>query len=131
MLGRYVIAYIDDILVYSPTLSVHTDIVRQVLQKLLVHRLYVKVEKCLFHQTAISFLGYCIGPAGVSMEENQVAVVRQRPIPKTIKERFLGFATFYRRLIRKFGSVAVPLTALLKGKPSSLRWTKDANHTFG
>lgn len=62
MLGKYVVAYIDDILVYSPSLSVHVDHVRQKLRRLMSHHLHVKAEKCLFHQTSISFLGYHVDP---------------------------------------------------------------------
>lgn len=58
MLGKYVVAYIDDILVHSPSLSMHVSHVCQVLQRLMRRNLYVKAEKCLFYQTSISFLGY-------------------------------------------------------------------------
>lgn len=66
------------------------------------------------------------------MEEDRIIAVRQWPIPKPVKELqyFLGFANFYRRFTCNFSSVAAPLTALLKGKPSSLRWTKEADCPF-
>lgn len=132
MIGKYVVAYIDDILIYSTTLAQHYLHVRQVLARLLHHQLYVKLEKCLFHQTTISFLGYVIGPDGARMEDQKVEAVTQWPAPKNIKElqRFLGFANFYRRFIRSFSSVAAPLTALLKGKPRSLQWTDAAQDAF-
>uniref|UniRef100_A0A3B1KLG0 ribonuclease H n=1 Tax=Astyanax mexicanus TaxID=7994 RepID=A0A3B1KLG0_ASTMX len=75
MLGKYVIAFLDDILIYSASLPEHVQQVRQVLQRLLQNRLYVKAEKCQFHQTHISFLGYLINREGVHMDEKKVEAV--------------------------------------------------------
>ncbi|KAL0149928.1 hypothetical protein M9458_054760, partial [Cirrhinus mrigala] len=104
MLGRWVIIYMDDILVYSESLESHIALVRKVLQRLITHRLYAKAKKCEFHQTAISFLGYVISSDGVAMDDSKVQAVLKWPLPTTIKElqRFLGFANFYRRFIRNF-----------------------------
>lgn len=57
MLGKYIIAYIEDILIYSPDQDSHQEHVRTVLSQLLKNHLYVKVEKCEFHVYQISFLG--------------------------------------------------------------------------
>lgn len=65
MLAKSVIVYLDDILVYSPDYPTH---VCQVLERLIQHNLFAKVEKCEFHKTEISYLGYRIGPKGVAME---------------------------------------------------------------
>ena len=88
--------YIDDILIYSPTWSDHVSQVRQVLARLLHHRLYVKAEKCEFHQTEVRFLGYILDARGSRMDQNKVAAVADWPRPQSIKElqRFLGFANF-------------------------------------
>ncbi|KAI2645116.1 Transposon Tf2-9 polyprotein [Labeo rohita] len=81
-------------------------------------QLYAKAEKCEFHQTSISFLGYIICQEGVAMDE--------------IKElqRFLGFANFYRRFIRNFSTVATPLTPMTKRSTSRLSWTSEAIQAF-
>lgn len=120
MLGRFVITYIDDILIHSSSLAAHIEHVRLVL------------EKCVFHQTTIPFLGYVIGPEGVKMEDKKVSAVRDWPEPKTVKELqgFLGFSNFYRRFIRGFSSVAAPLTSLLKGQPRRLSWDDGARAAF-
>ena len=110
MLGRQVVVYIDDILVYSATLEDHIAHVRVVLERLLENHLYVKVLKCQFHQVAVSFFGYQISPQGVMMEERTVNAVRSWPVPTTIKG-FLGFAIFYPCFIRTFSSIACPLTS--------------------
>ncbi|KAK3527496.1 hypothetical protein QTP86_023020 [Hemibagrus guttatus] len=121
LLGRGVIAYIDDILVYSTSMEDHMRQVWEVLARLQRFHLFVKLEKCEFHQTMVTFLGYVISPRGVEMDTNKVQAVSEWPAPATIKElqRFLGFANFYRRFIRSYSSVAAPLTSLLRGNPKN------------
>ncbi|KAI2664190.1 Transposon Tf2-9 polyprotein [Labeo rohita] len=79
MLNRWVIIYIDDILIFSNNYSEHVTHVRAVLQRLIAHQLYAKEEKCEFHLEKISFLGYVISPEGVSMDERKVNAYRSRP----------------------------------------------------
>ncbi|KAK3537472.1 hypothetical protein QTP70_012051 [Hemibagrus guttatus] len=132
LLGRGVIAYIDDILVYSTSMEEHVCQVREVLARLQRFHLFVKLEKCEFHRTTVTFLGYVISPRGVEMDTNKDRAVSEWPAPATIKElqRFLGFANFYRRFIRSYSSVAAPLTSLLRGKPKKLNWTDQARAAF-
>ncbi len=117
MLGRWAIVYLDDILIYSDTFDSHVQHVRAVLKCLIDHQLYAKMEKCEFHQTLTSFLGYIISADGVAMDEKKINSVLNWPTPKTTKDlqRFLGFANFYRRFIRNFSTIAAPLTSLLMG----------------
>ncbi|KAI2646625.1 Transposon Tf2-6 polyprotein [Labeo rohita] len=132
MLNRWVIVYIDDILIFSDTLESHIQHVRAVLQRLIDHQLYAKFEKCEFHRTVTSFLGYIIGSEGVAMDDKKVQAVLNWPPPTSVKElqRFLGFANFYRRFIRNFSSVAAPLTSLLRGGGKRLVWTPEAERAF-
>ncbi|KAL0173249.1 hypothetical protein M9458_033560, partial [Cirrhinus mrigala] len=132
LLNKYVIAYIDDILIYSKSAEEHVYHVRTVLTRLLKNQLYVKAEKCEFHVPQTSFLGYHISHQGVKMDMAKVQAVTEWPQPSTVKElqRFLGFANFYRRFIRDYSMVAAPLTSLLKGKPSKLTWTAQASQAF-
>ncbi|KAK3575091.1 hypothetical protein QTP86_020705 [Hemibagrus guttatus] len=131
-LHKSVIVYIDDILIYSRNLAEHRQHVREVLQRLRDYQLFLKAEKCAFHQSKVHFLGYIINRSGVRMDERKVAAVRDWPPPTTIKElqRFLGFANFYRRFIRGYSSVASPLTSLLRNKPKSLTWNPAASQAF-
>ncbi|KAL0151774.1 hypothetical protein M9458_052925, partial [Cirrhinus mrigala] len=128
MLNRWVIVYIDDILIYSRSYAEHIQHVRAVLQRLIKHQLYTKEEKCEFHQEKIAFLGYIISPEGVAMDESKVNAVRNWPRPTTLKElqRFLGFANFYRRFIRGFSTVATPLSSMIKKGNSRLIWSPPA-----
>ncbi|KAK3507421.1 hypothetical protein QTP70_020385 [Hemibagrus guttatus] len=110
----------------------HVCQVREVLARLQRFHIFVKLEKCEFHRTTVTFLGYVISPRGVEMDTNKVWAVSEWPAPATIKELqwFLGFANFYRRFIRSYSSVAAPLTSLLRGKPKKLNWTDQARAAF-
>ncbi len=94
ILNSWVIVYIDDILIYSDSYEDHVKQVCSVLQHLLTHQLYAKIEKCEFHQTSVSFLVYVISSGGVAMDDKKVQSVRDCPQPVTLKELqcFLGFA---------------------------------------
>ncbi|KAL0147880.1 hypothetical protein M9458_056801, partial [Cirrhinus mrigala] len=132
LLHRYVIVYIDDILIYSENLESHITHVRSVLQRLIANKLYAKLPKCEFHQTKISFLGYVISNEGVTMDDEKVSAVVNWPKPRTIKDlqRFLGFANFYRRFIRNFSQIAAPLTSMTRKGPRTLHWTYESNLAF-
>ncbi|KAK3509524.1 hypothetical protein QTP70_000538 [Hemibagrus guttatus] len=132
ILGEYVIAYIDDILVYSTSLEDLVRHVRAMLSRLQWNHLYVKPEKCEFHRAIVTFLGYMISQQGVEMDHDKVHTVTEWPMPTTIKElqRFLGFANFYRHFIRNYSSVVGPLTSLLQRKPKRLSWSDQAQVAF-
>ncbi len=132
MLNRWLIVYIDDILIYSRSLREHVQHVRAVLRRLIDHQLYAKAEKCEFHQESVSFLGYVISSGGVAMEDQKVHTVVNWPQPTNLKElqRFLGFANFYRRFIRNFSSIAAPLTSMTKRSSQRLTWSPTARQAF-
>lgn len=132
LIDHFIIVYIDDILIYSNSYTDHVQHVRIVLNRLIQNRLYAKAEKCEFHQTATSFLGYIISQEGVAMDDKKVRAVLEWPLPTKLKElqRFLGFANFYRRFIRNFSSVALPLTSMTKHTTSHLRWSTTALEAF-
>lgn len=121
-LDIYVIAYLDDILVFSKTKDEHVTHVKSVLQRLRNHSLFAKAEKCEFHQTSVKFLGYEISGNGVQMDSDKVQSVMTWPPPKNVDDvmSFLGFANFYRRFIGNYSHISAPLTNLLKkGVPFS------------
>ena len=114
MLGRFVFVYLDDILIFSQSQAEHIQHVRQVLQRLLENRLFVKAEKCEFHASTVTFLGHIIAQGQVRMDPEKVRAVMDWPKPENRKQlqRFLGFANFYRRFIRNYSRIAAPLTVL-------------------
>src|SRR6266404_5194541 len=104
----------DDILVYSCTLSDHQWIVRQVLTTLCKQRLFLKPEKCKFEQKEVKYLGLVILKDHAAMDPTKVCRVTEWPTPTKVKEvqSFLGFVNFYWKFIRNFSDVAHPLYAL-------------------
>ncbi|KAK3565993.1 hypothetical protein QTP86_024210 [Hemibagrus guttatus] len=86
VLNKYVIAYIDDILIYSTYFEDHLHHVCTMLTHLLTNHLYVKPEKCEFHHSSIMFLGYVISQGGVEMDQAKVQTVTDWPEPAIIKE---------------------------------------------
>ena len=131
LLNHSVFVYIDDILIFSRSVEEHRVHVRQVLQRLLENRLYLKAEKCKFHVPSISFLGYIIGQGQIEMDPSKVYAVAKWPSPPTRKklQQFLEFSHFYRRFIRGYSQVVAPLTALTSTK-SSVSWTPEAETAF-
>lgn len=71
ILGLFLVVYIDDLLIYSTDPVTHVQQVRQVLHRPRENNLFVKAEKCEFHKTTISFLGYVLGPEGVMMDDKK------------------------------------------------------------
>ncbi|KAK4701806.1 putative transposase, partial [Phenoliferia sp. Uapishka_3] len=115
-LDRFVVVYIDDILVYSDTLEEHKIHVRQVLDKMRENGLFANAKKCSFHETQVEYLGYLVSPGGITMDPDKVASIKDWPPLRNVKDvqSFLGFANFYRRFIRNFAGVAAPLNRLTR-----------------
>ncbi|KAK1663442.1 hypothetical protein QYE76_051601 [Lolium multiflorum] len=122
-LDKFVIIYIDDILVYSKTEEEHTEHLRLVLTKLREHRLYAKFSKCEFWLQELIFLGHVVSAKGVAVIPEKVQSVLDWKTPKSAKEirSFLGLAGYYRRYIENFSKIAKPMTDLLK-KDKKFEW---------
>src|SRR5258705_5418390 len=109
-----VICYMDNILVYSCTLSDPWQIIHQVLSTLQEWRLFLKPEKCKFEQKEVKYLRLVISKDHVAMDPMKVHGVTEWPIPMKVKEvqSFLGFVNFYQKFIHDFSDIAHPLYAL-------------------
>lgn len=114
MLNQFVSVYLDGILIFSRIAEAHRGHVRQVLQRLLENRLFVKAEKCEFNVPSVHFLGYILAKGQLQPDPAKMEVVVGWPQPSIRKQlqQFLGFANFYRRFIRDYSKVAAPLTRL-------------------
>lgn len=131
MINQFVFVFLDDILIFSRTLSEHSSHVRRVLQRLLENQLFVKAEKCEFHRNTMGFLGYVVSAGTLKMDCTKIRAVVEWPTPSSRRElqRFLGFANFYRRFIRSYSSLAAPLTALTSSKVK-FNWSPAAENAF-
>jgi hypothetical protein len=123
-LDKFVVIFIDDILVYSKNEAEHTKHLHTVLQRLRDHQLYAKLSKCEFWLKEIKFLGHTISQDGISVDPEKVQEVMDWKPPTTVRQirSFLGLAGYYRRFIPDFSRIAKPMTELLKkgAKPSMI-----------
>ena len=124
LLNIYVVIYLDDILIYSNDPAKHKDHVKEVLRRLRKHRLYAKAEKCKWSVQSVEYLGFRLGPDGLSMDPAKVQTVLDWPEPRKVKDvqAFLGFANFYRRFIHDYSAITVPLTRLTR---KDVTWNFD------
>ena len=130
-LDIFVIAYLDDILIYSKNEEEHKEHVHKVLTLLQRHALAVDPDKCKWHQEEVEFLGCMVGKNGVRMSEDKIKVVKEWPTPTTVKEiqAFIGFVNFNRQFIQNFSLIAIPLTKLTR-KEVPWKWTKEQDKAF-
>ncbi|WVZ52463.1 hypothetical protein U9M48_003517 [Paspalum notatum var. saurae] len=130
-LDKFVVVFIDDILIYSKTEEEHEEHLRLVLQKLRDHKLYAKLSKCEFWLDQVPFLGHIVSKGGIMVDPSKISSVMDWKVPEVVKEvrRFLGLAGYYRRFIESFSRIAKPMTSLLeKGVP--FIWTKERQDAF-
>src|SRR5262249_8761447 len=130
-LDRFVIVFIDDVLVYSPDEESHREHLRAVLETLRTHQLYAKFSKCEFWLETVKFLGHVISKEGVAVDPSKVQAVLEWNAPKTPSEirSFLGLAGYYRRFIRDFSTLASPLTNLTR-KNEKFVWSEECERSF-
>ncbi|XP_034896397.1 uncharacterized protein [Populus alba] len=114
--GKFVVVYFDDILIYSKTADEHVEQLRDVLAVLQENQLFLNLKKCSFMIESLLFLGYVVSLEGIHVDEEKVRAIREWPVPKTVGEvrNFHGLATFYRRFIRNFSTVMAPITECMK-----------------
>ena len=130
-LDRCVIAFIDDILIYSHSLEEHAEHLRIVLNILKQKQLYAKFKKCEFWLEKVAFLGHVVSKDGVSVDPGKVEAVSCWPRPTTISEvrSFLGLAGYYRKFVDGFSKIASPLTNLTR-KNVKFQWTDLCERSF-
>ncbi|KAK5775591.1 hypothetical protein PVK06_043497 [Gossypium arboreum] len=114
-LDRFVVVFIDDILVYSRDETEHAEHLRLVLQILRDRQLYAKFSKCEFWLREVSFLGHVVSASGIRVDPSKISAILNWKPPRNITEvrSFLGLAGYYRRFVKGFSMIATPMTKLL------------------
>ena len=113
-LDKFVVVFIDDILIYSRSAKEHEQHLRAILNKLRAHELYVRFSKCEFWLQEVTFLGHIITAEGVKVDPKKVKAVSDWKQPTNMMEvhSFLGLAGYFRRFIKGFSKIARHMTAL-------------------
>lgn len=130
-IGKFVVVYFDDILIYSRTESEHVDHIRQVLQVLRDAKLFGNMEKCTFCKDRVIFLGYVVSAHGVEVDESKIEAIKNWPTPVNVSQvrSFHGLPSFYRRFVKDFSTIAAPLNELTK-KGVDFVWGPAQDNAF-
>jgi hypothetical protein len=130
-LDKFIVVFIDDILVYSRNEEEHEGHLHLVLQKLLDHKLYAKLSKCEFWLKQVAFLGHVVSKGGISMDPSKVQDVLSWKAPMSVSDiqSFLGLAGYYRRFIEGFLKISKHMTELLE-KDKQFKWTPTCESSF-
>jgi len=130
-LDKFVIVFIDDILIYSKTQEEHDEHMRLVLGVLRDKQLYAKLSKCEFWMDEVQFLGHVISAQGIAVDPAKVDVVVKWESPKSATKirSFVGLAGYYRRFIEGFFKIVAPLTQLTR-KDQPFAWTDKCEESF-
>ena len=130
-LDDFVLAYLDDVLIFSKTYEEHVQYVQLVLNKLHEKALPVKLSKCEFYKYKIAFLGYLVLDKGMEPNPEKVNSVNDWPIPKNVRDvqAFLGLVNYYYMFIEGFSGIATPMTALTK-KDVLFIWSHQCEEAF-
>ncbi|GBG91468.1 hypothetical protein CBR_g52424 [Chara braunii] len=115
-LDKFVVVYLDDILIFSKSAEEHAEHVETVLSLLRQHKYKVNLEKCEFGRTKILYLGHEVSAEGIRPEDAKVASIQDWPRPQTATEvrSFLGMCGYYRNFVKNYSTVASPLTDLTR-----------------
>jgi hypothetical protein len=100
-LDKFIVVFIDDILIYSETTAEHEKHLRTVLEKLRQNQLYAKFEKCEFWLEKVAFLGHVLTADGVAVDPSKIEAVAEWKQLQNVSDirSFLGLAGYYRRFI--------------------------------
>ena len=132
-LNKFVVIYLDDIMIYSKTPAEHTEHIRKVLEVLRKEKLYAKLSKCDFNKTEVPFLGHIVGRHGIRVNPKKIETVANWPIPADVTQlrQFLGLTNYFRKFIRGYSTLTAPLHNLThKGTDFRTSWSDSHTALF-
>ena len=134
----FLTVYIDDILIFSHTYDEHLIHIEKVLQRLDDHNLHVRLHKCAFLLTELSYLGFSISHNNIKVLESRISTLKSFPLPPTVTllRSFIGLANTVHRFVPNHAALLGPLSDLLKGAPgkkgsqAAVQWTPELEKKF-
>ena len=115
-LGKFVMAYLDDIINFSPSMEEHIKHIQLVFDRLRQHQLKLKIIKCKFMQEEAQYLGFIINRQGIITDPDKIQVIKNMNPPSCVREvrSFIGMCSYYRRFFLNFSAKAKPLIKLTR-----------------
>ena len=130
-LWRICLCYLDDVIVYATSQWEFLERQQTILSCLNNVGLKVKPSKCSLFKERISFLGHMVSAEGIDPQEEKIRSIQDWPVPKCVRDvhAFFGLASYYRKFVQNFASIAEPLSALTK-KGVRFSWSPEAQEAF-
>ena len=130
-LRKFVVVFLDDILIFSKTWEEHLTHVRTVFTALREQQLYCKPSKCLFGATETLYLGHIITGSTIAPDPQKLEAVKEWPVPKSVSDvrSFLGFANFFRRFVPHYADIARHLDEVT-GRNAHFSWNSERQRSF-
>ena len=124
LLGKGVLCYLDDILVYAKTPEEHEKLLQQVLHILQTNEFYCRLHKCDFERAELKYLGHLVSGDGIKVDPDKVKVIKDWPQPNSQKDvrSFLGLANYFRKFVQGYTALVTPLLQLTR---KLIRWSPD------
>jgi hypothetical protein len=131
-IGKFVVVYLDDILIFSKTKEEHLRHLTLVMRRLEQERLLINLKKSSFMKTELIYLGFVISSNELEMDLEKVKAIREWLSPRSMFEVriFHGLASFYRKLIRDFSGICAPMMDTVKKRHKYFKWTEEAEKSF-
>jgi hypothetical protein len=131
-IGKFVIVYLDDILIFSKTEADHLKHLATVMKRLQQEKLLINMKKSPFMKIKLIYLGFVISAYKLKMDLDKVEVIKNWTSPKSIFEvrSFHGLASFYRKFIRNFSGISAPMMDTVKKRHKAFHWTEEAEKSF-
>ncbi|GFW83836.1 retrovirus-related Pol polyprotein from transposon 297 [Trichonephila clavipes] len=131
VIGRFIMVYMDDVIVTSPSFNEHIDQLNQVFTFLRDARLTLNKEKCHFSCAELKYLGLITSKEGTETDNSKVKAIAEMKPPKNNREvsKFLGMAGWYQKFIPQYADICEPLFRLKK-KGAKFNWSTEAQDAF-